>query len=80
MIDEDRKSRVPYALQILGVFLLLVFAAIPVSIKLVHNFGYLEGWEGFGLFVIGLRLLPWMASLGTLLFVLGTALRGRESR
>lgn len=73
------KNRLPIALRTLGLFLLLISVGLPASVKLLHILGILQGWDGFGLFVIGVRLLPWLAGSGLLSLLLGVIL-GRKLR
>jgi hypothetical protein len=62
-----------------GLALLIVSVGLPYSIKLLHRLGVLQGWDGFGLFVIGLRVMPWLAGLGLLLLVMAATNR-KQSR
>lgn len=78
-MSELKKTRLAPVLETLGVVLLVAFVALPASIKLLHNFGFLEGWDGFGFFVIGMRLLPWGAGFGIACLVIGIALKYRNN-
>jgi len=78
-MSEVKKNRLAQRFQMLGIVLLVAFVALPLSIKLLHNSGFLEGWDGFGLFVIGMRLLPWGTGLGIIFFILGIVLKGKRS-
>lgn len=63
----------------IGVTLLMGSVAWPYSIKLLHHLGVFQGWDYFGVFVIGLRAMPWLAGTGILLLVV-VAIRRAKAR
>ena len=54
-----------------GSALLLLSFGVPYSVKFLHFLGILQGWDGFGLFVIGLQLLPYVGGASFLMLVVG---------
>jgi hypothetical protein len=74
-MSNTGSNRMTRLLRIFGLSILLIFAGLPLLLKLLHNVGFFEGWEGFGWFDISLRLLPWMAGLGILSYILGVVLK-----
>jgi hypothetical protein len=73
------RNRVSVALCWIGVALLVVSVAWPYSVKLLHNLGVFQGWDGFGLFVIGMQAMPWLAGAGVLLLVMAAIQRTRRT-
>jgi hypothetical protein len=61
----------------IGAALLILSVAWPYSIKLLHNLGVFQGWDGFGSFVIGFQAMPWLAGTGVLFLVLAAIQRRR---
>jgi hypothetical protein len=51
------------------------FNSLAVFCKGLHHLGTFQGWDGFGLFVIGIRAMPWLAGTGVLLLVMA-AIKG----
>jgi hypothetical protein len=63
------KNRGSVVLCWIGIAMLIISVAWPYSIKLLHDLGVFQGWDGFGLFVIGLRAMPWLGGTGVLLLL-----------
>jgi hypothetical protein len=71
------RNRASVVLCWIGVAMLMVSVAWPYSVKLLHNLGVFQGWDGFGLFVIGIRAMPWLAGTGVVLLVMAAMKRTR---
>jgi hypothetical protein len=74
------KNRRSVVLCWVGVALLIASLGWPYSVKLLHNLGVFQRWDGFGLFVIGLRAMPWLAGTGVLLLVVAAIQRKPSTR
>lgn len=71
------RNRTSFVLCWAGIAILIVSGGWPYSLKLLHKFGILQGWDGFGLFVTGLSLMPWLAGLGVILLAFAAWKRKR---
>jgi hypothetical protein len=57
-------------LRIVGISLLLLAVCLPGIPILLHRAGVIQGWDGFGLLVLGQMLLPWLVGFGLLSIVI----------
>jgi hypothetical protein len=56
----------------IGILLVLLGPCLPFFIRLLRELGFFGGpWGGFGLFVIAIKLWPWIAGCGALAILVG---------
>ncbi len=66
---------------LIGLIMLLAGLCLPAFIKMLGDLGVFGGgWGGFGLFVIAIKLRPWLAGCGALAMLVGAfTLRRKNS-
>jgi hypothetical protein len=68
-------NRLIVTLRVVGISLLLLAVCVPGIPILLHRSGFIQGWGGFGFYVFGMLLLPWVVGLGLISLLISVAVK-----